>query len=372
MTDINWTSIWSVASPYVVSLGIVFMMILLYLGVYKLAEKDRFLGFVPQGQIKAIMRGDSLKRILVNVGGYYYDEAAREIKRVDPGQPKPKEPRSFLGMYWIGLPPFWRVLTYKFSWVKWDKAEGSDEFALISRDREDVDSLLFRYPYGIEVKKVNMEGLAEVNIVLVVTIEIVRPETTLFRLQPTGNWLGLVVAKVAEATRGYAGEKDVTIETLRALKAKEAGATNDLRTRIMEMNGEAVPSVGTEPAIAEAEDGILRLCGVRIVSVEFQNFEFSDPAVGEAFRKEEVEKRTAAGVIAKARGEGTAILKKGNAEAAVVRRKRKAAGDDNRLVARLAEAEALKQTNVKVLSIGGQPPINTVPVAGPGSVTDEP
>lgn len=370
--DINWGNVWGVAGSYIMMLGIIVIGLLLYLGVYLLAQRDILLGFVPQGQIKAIMRGASLRRILINIGGYYYDMSTREIKMIEVGKPTPREPRSFLGMYWIGLPPFWRVLKYKFSWVKWDKGEGSDEFALISRDREDVNSLLFRYPYGIEVKKINMAGLAEVDIILVVTIEIARPETTLFRLQPTGNWLGLVVAKVAEATRGYAGEANVTIETLRALKAREAGAENDLRTRIMQMNGEATPAVGSEPAKEEAEDGILRLCGVKIVSVEFQNFKFSDQSVGEAFRKRELEERIAAGVIAKARGEATALLKRGNAEATVVRRKRAAAGQDNNLVARIAEAEALSKTNVRVLTIGGQPPINTVPVTGLGSITDEP
>lgn len=394
MWNVNWTHYWSVMVVYVWVAGIGLAALLAYLVVYLMAKRDFIVGFVPEGQIKAVMAGDSLHKLLVNIRGYRYDRSITKTKKfpeivLDPKKGGDKLPwwkqRPF-GLYWIGLPPFKQILTYKFSWVKWGKPkseegekEKKEEFGLIPRDEEVVRSLFFRYPYGVEVKGIKVKGNVEVNITLVVTLEAVRPETTLFRIQPTGNWLGLAIAKITEATRGWAGEKEVDIETLRGLAAREKGATNDFRTRIMEMNGEkgrvqTGSKVATKKPIfgqvPELPDGILRLCGVRIISVEFQNWKFTEPTMLETFQSEEVEFRKARGIAAKAEGEAVKIRKTGEAEAAIIKKKLDATGQNAELAVRLAEAEALRLTQVRVLSLGGKAPVHTIPVDGPTAALD--
>ncbi|MCC6290485.1 hypothetical protein IT398_00185 [Candidatus Nomurabacteria bacterium] len=361
MFEVNWANIWSTTTPFLWWFGIPLITVFLILLVNLMARNDFIIGFVPEGQIKAVLAGDSLHKLLVNIGGYDYD---RELREITPSSKK--KPWRPFGIYWIGLPPFKSVLRYPFSWVKWDKPEDSAHFALIPRNREIVSSLFFRYPYGVQVRGIRLKGNIEVEITLVVTLEIVRPETTLFRIQPTGNWLGLVIAKVEEATRGWAGEKgnegeEFDVEKLRSLAAREEGAADDLRTRIMEMNGHP-PTEG----LPESADGTRRLCGVDIISVDFQGWKFVDPDAEKAYQSEEIENRVADGVRAKADGEAARIGKVGDAEARVIAAKLNAAGGNHTLAASLAQATALQETNVRVLSLaGGTPPINTIPVDGP-------
>ncbi len=331
--DLNWMSVWDVMRFPVLILGSMSVVVVLYLVVYLAAKKDFILGFVPQGQIKAVMKGDSLHKMLVNIGGYRYDETTREIVLLTPEERGSGRWRNPMGLYIIGWPLYHQVKKYKFSWVKWGKPEGSSEFALIPRDEEMVNSLYFRYPYGVNVTGIKVRGNIEVIIELVVTIEVVRPETTLFRLQPTGNWLGIVLAKVGEATRGYAGEQDVDIEKLRQLKARDESMSDHLNAQIMKMNGDPLmiaQDLATRSPIygEEAPDGILHLCGVRIISVEFKNWRFSDGQVAKDFQLEEVNLRKAAGRRAEADGEAYFILEVGNAEAEVLSNKVDAAGEE--------------------------------------------
>ena len=247
---------------------------------------------------------------------------------------------------------------------------------LIPRVDKNVNSIFFRYPYGVQIKKIKVEGNIEVDITLVVTIEVVSPETTLFRIQPTGNWLGIVVAKVNEATRGYAGGEKVTIEKLRKLAAtarekkgvtaKEEDGTEHLITQIMKMNGEpeeVASDIDTRRPIygEETPDGNLHLCGVKIISVEFQNWEFSDPEiVGKAFQAEEVELRTAKGRMEKAKGDAFYASEVGNAEAEVLSNKWDAVGPQ------VLEAEVLaggiRDFTGQVLTLGVRGPLTNYQV----------
>lgn len=161
----------------------------------EMAKKDELVTFRADGEIKAIMRGDTCIRYLMKVENHRIDpdgfdifkgslksyakhlaKAAEEKKKEDSGfedkkiwsnehgepelQPNLKRAieeansttlfEELFGVYWIGFAPY-RVFKYKFRWLKYgqkkadDKGIPSDQIEVHARE-DMVDSLYFRYP----------------------------------------------------------------------------------------------------------------------------------------------------------------------------------------------------------------------------------
>ena len=248
------------------------IMLAFWLMLYAMAKSDFVVGFCPSGHIKTAMNGESLCRFIVNVPGYRLGQSGPQAGRLVKD---PTVRPSWLGIYWIGIPPFRQILRYPYSWRKWAAPKARAGVPVTAREtvtyqivarNELVDSLVFRYPYPVLVTNAKLKGNIDVRVTLLVTVEIVHPETTLFKITPSGTWINLVIAKVEEAVRGWSGSKSV--DDLRQLK--DQATPDDFRNAILVVN--------------KGKDGILALCGVKIISTEFQYFQFESPEVEKAFQ----------------------------------------------------------------------------------------
>jgi len=208
-----WFSILTLGSGYI-------LYICLRLLLYEMAKKNQLVALRTDGEIKAIMRGNTCVIYLMKIENYRIDPEGfdlfkgpleayaatltkarektgkddlafveRKLKVNDAGKPE-KDPRGYyqltnelkqaieeansttlfeeiFGVFWVGLSPF-RVFTYPFRWLKYGQAkakngEPSDKVGMYARE-EEVDSLFFRYTqYGIVIENAEIGAGAKLS-----------------------------------------------------------------------------------------------------------------------------------------------------------------------------------------------------------------
>lgn len=193
------------------------ILILSYFLFYLLGVNKIFYSFVKEGEIEFSVLGETLHKIWPNLRGY---ELKKDKVMIDLGKekdgttttetiwadrffplPEGKETKKkFLGLYWIGIPPYCKILEYTFSWdrliteasKKEEEAKGrTAEYTgigdlWVSHRSELLNSLYFRYTYPIVVKSVELKGQITIDIAFNVTIEVVVPVIPIFFLK--GRW----------------------------------------------------------------------------------------------------------------------------------------------------------------------------------------
>jgi hypothetical protein len=179
--------------------GYILYLALRYL-LNEMAKENNLVTFRTDGEIKAIMRGDTCVRYLMKVENHRIDPdgfdifkgsltsyaaelgRAAEEKRKDPGfrerkikpigdkfalLPDVKEAieeansttlfEEIFGVYWVGFVPY-RVFIYPFRWLKYGQRKGAEgipsEQVDVHPREDDVDSLYFRYSqYALKFSK---------------------------------------------------------------------------------------------------------------------------------------------------------------------------------------------------------------------------
>lgn len=199
---------------------IIVIFILLYFFFYLLGASKLFYSFVKEGEIEFSVTGETLHKILANVSGYYLkkDEIEVEIEKENKEKgrkgrkekisverffhlsKKEKQKKNLLGLYWIGLPPYRKILTYPFSWDRLISKTAKEEEEKkghaveysgigdiwISHRSEPVSSLFFRYTYPIVAKDIELTGRITIDIAFNVTVEVAVPIIPIFFLK--GRW----------------------------------------------------------------------------------------------------------------------------------------------------------------------------------------
>lgn len=289
---------------------IAFALFLLGLGIYVVARQDTFWTLVKLNQIKTLLKGESIDRLA-------YNARDKDLKELPNGAPvvgrKPHPRRHWLdfpsfGLFWVGIPPIYKVLYYKFLWNKWTQIndrEKKDNRHIIVARAETVNSLYIRYLYPFIIDNILMEGNIPVKITVLITIEVETPEITISESGGNpGDWIDRLQAQVAEATRDWAGSQP--IENLRK------GEAGDFRSKIEQLNDITLATVTTSASFSK---GLPQAVGVRIIDVDFQGFQFKDPKLQTAFEQEALAQQTAKGIAARAEGQANAIRKIADAQA---------------------------------------------------------
>lgn len=201
---------------------IIVIFILLYFFFYLLGASKLFYSFVKEGEIEFSVTGETLHEMLANVSGYCLEEDEIEVEIEKENKEKGEEGRKekisvkrffslskgeekkskkkFLGLYWIGLPPYRKILTYPFSWDRLISKTAKEEEEKrgraveysgigdiwISHRSEPVSSLFFRYTYPIVAKDIELAGRITIDIAFNVTVEVAVPIIPIFFLK--GRW----------------------------------------------------------------------------------------------------------------------------------------------------------------------------------------
>ncbi len=259
---------------------------------YELAKNDKFFTRLQSGDIKFVMRGDTLHKIIHDARGKTLITRTDGIEELQDGP----DGRNFFnrrfGLYWIGFPPFASVHTFRIKKeTENPSGENPDEWITPGPD-DAVKSLRFTFPRPYVLKEVEMKDRLTVDLLVLATFEVVVPYMLVFLFK------GRFFEKASPILRAQVADKlnDMTLDDfIPAPKGEMDGILKDMKNS-PEFNAELYRQVG------------LKLTGISITQ-----WDPSDAEIRAAIQAEELAKKQ--GEAKKAQAKANAEVTKTNAEA---------------------------------------------------------
>lgn len=319
---------------------------LLYFG----AKYEKQTCYVPTGEIKFVVAGESCVKIISNLSGtgYHYDYYRQIIVEGEKGILYP--PFNILGVYLVSLLyPLEQIHPYHFEWDKLRKGDTSkgEKDYVIEHRTEWVNSLYFLYTYPIVVEEIELKGNLKISVLVNVTFRVVNPLLPVFVFK--GKWLPLVSASVKGAITDFARGK--TLDDFRALDKEGAGSSFSADIKRVNESSPSTP-------------GIIETFGMAVHRVDFVNYDLVAASAEEkaAVTAFEVARLEADAATEKARG----IKVIGEAHASVLGTRLQTAAATHGGIAVLQQevfADGLSNFKGSTLSLGGDRLPLTIPVA---------
>jgi len=185
---------------YIFFIQIIALIILFPFIVYALSKRNKFFTQVESGNIKFILAGESLVRIIHDVKGFKLTADNQFI----PGNEK-KSLLNERGIWWVGIPPFRSVHTFTIKKEKENISGIKPEEWITSGGTEEVSSLRFSFPRSFVLRDVELQDRTTINMLVACKFEVVNPIKLIFMFKGdffdnTGSILG---AKVDDMVKGY-------------------------------------------------------------------------------------------------------------------------------------------------------------------------
>lgn len=341
--------------------------VLLFFVVYGLASKKIFWSFTQANEVEYVLAGGSYHKLLANIPHFKLEEdndfqlefsgQKISLQKIVPGEDASKTFNNRkLGIFGVGIYPYYKILSYGFAWDK-NLATEKDTSGtvekidvgnlIISHRSEIVSSLYFRYTYPIIARGIDLADRFSVDIALNVLVQAVYPEIPVLILK--GKWFVPFVSAIKGAISEYA--KNLTYNAFR--EQEKRGTSSPF--------GEAIIS---------AREQIIRSTGMMPVEIDYIDYKLTgaEKEKEEAIASEEIEKLKAKGVKAKADGQAYEIttLAKAKADGIVLEGKAKAErlknlleeSDKSNFGAQILNqqiiTEGLGEFRGQVLSLGGK------------------
>ena len=276
-------------------------MILLALSpfvAYVLAKADLFWTQLESGDIKFIMHGETLHKIIYDVRGFKLIDG-----KFSPTTPEEETQKShpWFGFYWIGIPPFASVHHFPITKERENPAGKTPE-EWIERDvgEESVSSLRFTLPRSYVLLNVELGDRTPINVLVVAKFQVVTPyiPVFLFKGKFFENAGGIIRATISDILKGYTLDQLVAAE-----KGEVGGILVGMKLPDSEFNGELIKQVG-----------------LRLVGISIPQYDPSDDALRKAMNARIVAKKEAEGLVAVARGHAAQLKIRVEADAKAAER----------------------------------------------------
>ncbi len=190
------------------------------------ARRNLFFTFVPEGRAKIVVRGDQFDKVLMQWEGYVFDDDGNvvptnkwvkkgevldvvEVLDRENGEVKIKRRRKPItgakiypskkkkclgGLRFYGLWPLEDIYLYDFAWTN-----VLQDGTVQKHPKQTIDYVLLKVDvYWARVQKAEDSQMLPLDVELVLTIRVVNPYKTLFRVQ---NWLETVINRTEPAVR---------------------------------------------------------------------------------------------------------------------------------------------------------------------------
>jgi len=300
--------------------------------------------YVPTGEIKFVVAGESCEKVIPNLKGtgYHYDYNTGLITEGENGNFS--RPFSILGVFLVSLLyPLKEIHIWHFDWDKLTKGDSSkdEEGFDIVRKSEYVNSLYFLSSYPILVEGVDLKGNFKINLLVNVTYRVVNPIRLVFIFK--GKWLNNANATVKGAIADFARGR--TYDDFRALDKEGEGSSfsSDIE-KVNKTSGSTL--------------GVIDTFGVAVHKVDFVSFELVGASEEEkaATTAVEIARLEADAAVQKARG----IETLGVAQAKALEARLKVAESITggmEILQREIDAGAVSNFKGDVLSLGERLPI---------------
>lgn len=115
-------------------------------------------------------------------------------------------PKFMRGVYWVGIPPFYKIYSYRFRWASFEQKYDEKSGTLITRPVTTEKTL--RYItlkddiYNMTVESAETSEVIPLNIEIALTVNITNPRKALFKIE---KWLEVVINQVGAKIRKFVG-----------------------------------------------------------------------------------------------------------------------------------------------------------------------
>jgi len=329
--------------------------------VYALAKEDLFFTLLESGDMKFIMRGETLRKIIHGVRGFELVDG-KFVSTTNV------QKRPLFGFYWVGVPPFASVHHFPITKEREDP-DGETPAEWIKRDEAPamVSSLRFTFPRPFVLRDVELKDLTPINVLVVAKFEVVDPYVPVFLFKGRffENTAGLIKGSVTDILKRY---------PLDDFNNKEKGEVNGILAEMKESENDPDPNKG------KLNRELIKQVGLRLVGISIPQYDPSNKTLREAMNAQIIATEQAKGKVAEATGHANQLAIRVEADAkaaerlALARRARvkatleelKASGASGDVLARatadVLRAESLADSNITTLLDGGVPAV--VPVGG--------
>lgn len=347
MLEINWTDIGAIMYPILVVLFSGLGILGAWLGLYLLALKGIFITFLEEGDSAIIMKGKSVSRIIMNAKGWVIDKDGFAVPGANPGK----------ALYWVGIPPWWRIHSYLFEWESGSK-HPDDPFAVDTKTMR-LRRLHRVHTYRVVVESAELADGFSIDVSFEVMVRLHDPLRAVLTLK--GRWFNALTTAIRGAVSDFVNNyhyrtKNLTKsgETESWLVIDKERPDSDFVKAIMKLN-DPTGSGTTGLSIQEAT-------GYTIEAIIYRDFRLS-PEQTEAIKavqQLELEELNGQAALRKAEYEGKAAQTKARGEARAARLRRIAVGDQIRKDE--LRYESIRDSKITTLVESGSGTTSVLPV----------
>jgi len=205
--------------------GLILIGTLILVLIYWLATQDVFFTLVREAEAKAVMKGDSFCKFVTSHAGYHFEKSGtnREKWRVEGGDGEPNFLEKWLGIDWIGIPPFYKIYQYTQSWASRVPETRDGRTVFVSKqEKKDLDSIFLRDDvYVNTVANTETKERIPLNTTYIMRARSVNPYLSLFGVQ---HWLEAAHGLIDQTVRDYIGTR-----TFEELVSQEARAKSGVK-----------------------------------------------------------------------------------------------------------------------------------------------
>lgn len=115
-------------------------------------------------------------------------------------------PKFMRGVYWVGIPPFYKIYSYRFRWASFEQKYDEKTGTLVTKPVT-IEKIL-RYitlkddVYNTTVESAETSEVIPLNIEIALTVNITNPRKALFKIE---KWLEVVINQVGAKIRKFVG-----------------------------------------------------------------------------------------------------------------------------------------------------------------------
>lgn len=264
----------------------VVLLALLPFVAYALGTADILWTRLESGNIKFVMHGETLHRIIHDVRGFKLDDHNKFIPDTS------KRKRHWLGLYWVGIPPFASIHTFQITKERENPRGASPkEWITVDKHAATVNSLRFTFPRPYMLSKVELGDRVPVDLLVVVKLEVVDPFMPVFNFKGAffDNAGSLIRAAVSDAVKGTTGHPIGIDEFVNLPKGEADGILRPLKEDSTRLN-----------------DDLIRQVGLKVVGISIPQYDPSDESLRNAMNAKTIAEHNAEARRIAAEGEAQA------------------------------------------------------------------
>lgn len=193
-------------------LGTTTLLVSLVFVAYALSKHDVFFTSGKEGSVMSVVKSGQFHRFILVYRGFVIDRDGDVVKGKKRFSFNPFRWLEPLGIYWVGIPPFYSIELYRFRWTEL-KQEEDGTHGLWSRDEPTKFLYVNEHSYVGRLSKAIDKELRLINMDFVIFLQVTNPYQARYTID---DWLEAVMARILKKARDFVGStnyEDLASET---------------------------------------------------------------------------------------------------------------------------------------------------------------